>query len=419
MHVELGGGCGTDTVKDVVAAVAELAPEVAASCSTPSRPGRRCCRSGCAAGASADVSPLRPTPVWPSPLQAPVPEVCELCATPVPAEHPHLVQVAERRMLCACGPCGFLFDNRGAGGGEYRRVPDRYRTDPGFRLAEAQWDALQIPVGMAFFLRSSAGDPDRRVLSRPGGRHRERAAPFGVDVRRVAAGRGAEPDVEALLGAAGREGGGECLLVPIDACYRLVGLVRLHWKGFDGGAEAWRRSTPSSPTCERRARLPPEADRGSPAPAPARAVRGGAVAAARPADRRGQRAAGARGRAAHPDPDRAARRRAGGVGEARDLFGEPSRWGETLNPLQLATSARPSPGSRARPRAALPVPLTYDLDIAATKYFHGLSLDELGSESGRPVAAAVLRHGFERGPVGVQVGFVSWNEEGEYPASGR
>ena len=31
----------------------------------------------------------------------------------------------------------------------------------------------------------------------------------------------------------------ECLLVPIDACYRLVGLVRMHWRGFDGGSEAW------------------------------------------------------------------------------------------------------------------------------------------------------------------------------------
>ena len=28
--------------------------------------------------------------------------------------------------------------------------------------------------------------------------------------------------------------------MPIDACYRLVGLVRLHWRGFDGGSEAWR-----------------------------------------------------------------------------------------------------------------------------------------------------------------------------------
>jgi Family of unknown function (DUF5947) len=46
------------------------------------------------------------------------------------------------------------------------------------------------------------------------------------------------PDVEALL--VRRTGDGfECFLVPIDACYELVGLVRMHWKGFDGGQEAW------------------------------------------------------------------------------------------------------------------------------------------------------------------------------------
>jgi hypothetical protein len=31
----------------------------------------------------------------------------------------------------------------------------------------------------------------------------------------------------------------EAYLVPIDACYELVGLVRMHWKGFDGGQEGW------------------------------------------------------------------------------------------------------------------------------------------------------------------------------------
>src|ERR1700754_288856 len=84
-----------------------------------------------------------------------VEEVCELCATPVPPQHPHLVQVAERRLLCACGPCGFLFDNPGAGGGEYARVPDRYLTDPASDLAEVEWDALRIPAEMAFFLHNS------------------------------------------------------------------------------------------------------------------------------------------------------------------------------------------------------------------------------------------------------------------------
>jgi hypothetical protein len=46
-----------------------------------------------------------------------------------------------------------------------------------------------------------------------------------------------EDDVEALL--VRRDGETfECYLVPIDACYELVGLVRLNWKGFDGGEEA-------------------------------------------------------------------------------------------------------------------------------------------------------------------------------------
>jgi hypothetical protein len=65
------------------------------------------------------------------------------------------------------------------------------------------------------------------------------------------------PDVEALLV---RREPGHCLLVPIDACYRLVGLVRLHWRGFDGGTEAWQaidaffdelreRARPVNPPC--------------------------------------------------------------------------------------------------------------------------------------------------------------------------
>ncbi|GAA1263476.1 DUF5947 family protein [Pseudonocardia aurantiaca] len=181
--------------------------------------------------------------------RAPAPEVCELCATPVPEQHPHLVQVVDRRMLCACGPCAFLFDNPGAGGGEYRRVPDRYLSDPGFDLTAAQWEALQIPVGLAFFLRNSARDEIVACYPGPAGATESElsltAWASGVGAGRLAA--ELAPDVEALLvrrqekgGTDERSGPGGCLLVPIDACYRLVGLVRLHWKGFDGGAVAWR-----------------------------------------------------------------------------------------------------------------------------------------------------------------------------------
>ncbi|WP_232664529.1 DUF5947 family protein [Pseudonocardia sp. TRM90224] len=171
----------------------------------------------------------------------PAPEVCELCATPIPGVHPHLVHVTDRRMLCACGPCGFLFDNPGAGAGEYRRVPDRYLSDPDFTLTDAQWDELQIPVGMAFFLRNSAQDAIIACYPSPAG---ATESELGLDAwgSGVGAGRLAArmaPDVEALLVRRDADRSYTCLLVPIDACYRLVGLVRLHWKGFDGGSEAW------------------------------------------------------------------------------------------------------------------------------------------------------------------------------------
>ena len=55
-----------------------------------------------------------------------------------------------------------------------------------------------------------------------------------------------------------------------------------------------------------------------------------------------------------------------------DLFGEPARWGDTLNPLQLATVATMVPGFTGSTTVPLAVPLTYDLDVAAAKYLHGL-----------------------------------------------
>lgn len=169
--------------------------------------------------------------------RAPAREVCELCATPIPAEHPHLVQLAQRRLLCACGPCGFLFDNPGAGGGGYRRVPDRYLADAGFTLSDAQWEALQIPVGMAFFLHNSVQERIIACYPSPAGATESELdlSSWTPGVGACALARELAPDVEALLVRRDHA----CLLVPIDACYRLVGLVRRHWRGFDGGSEAW------------------------------------------------------------------------------------------------------------------------------------------------------------------------------------
>ncbi len=91
-----------------------------------------------------------------------------------------------------------------------------------------------------------------------------------------------------------------------------------------------------------------------------------------------------------------------------DLFGEPSRWGETLNPLQLATIGTTVSGFTGETTTPVTVPLTYDLDIAATKYFHGLTDGEV------PLLLLFSGTVFYAGPDGVQVGLVSWHEEAPF-----
>ncbi|MEZ0075286.1 DUF5947 family protein [Planotetraspora sp. GP83] len=167
-------------------------------------------------------------------------ERCEMCAEPLGEHHGHVVNLESRALLCTCRGCYLLFAPRGAAGGRYRAVPERYLFAPSFRISAADWDELQIPVRTAFFFRNSALGRTVAFYPSPGGAT-ESLLPMetweGVLEANPAL-AGAEPDVEALL-VDRRPDGFACHLVPIDACYRLVGLVRLHWKGFDGGREAW------------------------------------------------------------------------------------------------------------------------------------------------------------------------------------
>ncbi|MFJ6632902.1 DUF6084 family protein [Streptomyces sp. NPDC091376] len=61
----------------------------------------------------------------------------------------------------------------------------------------------------------------------------------------------------------------------------------------------------------------------------------------------------------------------------RDLFGERSRWGSTLHPLQFAQVSLMVPGFTAETETDLVVPCTYDMDVAATRYAHALSEGEV------------------------------------------
>ena len=161
-------------------------------------------------------------------------ERCEMCATPLAERHGHLVELDRRTIACACRACYLLFTRDGAGGGRYRAVPDRYLHDPDDPLTPAEWEALGIPVAMAFFFTNS--DLGRVVAGYPspgGATECELDLTAWQDLTRThplfAA---AAPDVEAVfvtdLAA---------FLVPIDACYSLVGRIRLLWRGVTGGDE--------------------------------------------------------------------------------------------------------------------------------------------------------------------------------------
>ncbi|MGH9070035.1 MAG: DUF6084 family protein [Acidimicrobiales bacterium] len=64
-------------------------------------------------------------------------------------------------------------------------------------------------------------------------------------------------------------------------------------------------------------------------------------------------------------------------GHLAEVFGEPSRWGETLKPFLLAEIATVIPAFAGSCDIVIPLSFTYDLEVAAGKYFHGLSDGEI------------------------------------------
>lgn len=168
-------------------------------------------------------------------------ERCEMCAEPIGEWHGHVVDLEGRGLMCTCRPCAMLFTAEGAGGGRYKAVPERYRYAANVPVAEETWDAIGIPVGMAFFFTNSTLGRTVAFYPSPAGATESllpldawtdliSAIPEFGDLR---------ADVEALLVHKHPEEGFEYFAVPIDACYQLVGLVRTYWRGFGGGEEAW------------------------------------------------------------------------------------------------------------------------------------------------------------------------------------
>jgi hypothetical protein len=169
-------------------------------------------------------------------------ERCGFCSEALTGDHCHVVDLETRRLLCSCRACYLLFTGRGAGGGKYRSVPERYVHARDLRITEAQWHQLQVPVGLAFFFFNSTVGRTVAFYPSPAG---AMESLLSLDAWRDITSANSllhelSPDVEALLVRKNPTGFTtfDCYVVPIDACYELIGRIRLRWKGFDGGEEA-------------------------------------------------------------------------------------------------------------------------------------------------------------------------------------
>ena len=164
-------------------------------------------------------------------------EHCDLCASAIPAEHRHLLHIEDRRIVCTCETCRVLF----AGDGPYRPTGTRTVWLDGLELADELWASFRIPIGLAFFFDSSTGGRDGEAgvvafYPSPAGTT-ECELDLGPWQALVAANpvlATLEPDAEALV-VNRLAGARQHAIVPIDECYRLVGLVRVSWEGISGG----------------------------------------------------------------------------------------------------------------------------------------------------------------------------------------
>jgi hypothetical protein len=172
-------------------------------------------------------------------------ERCDFCSAELGVDHQHLIQMEQgpeyRRIICICDPCAILFGNQSET--TFRRVPRRILYLSDFRLTDAQWEGLMIPIQLAFFYYST---PERKVVAlypSPGGLTEslldlsmwEDIAEANPSLSRLT------PDVEGLLVNRTRRVGGahEYYLSPIDECFKLAGLIRTTWRGLSGGETVW------------------------------------------------------------------------------------------------------------------------------------------------------------------------------------
>jgi uncharacterized protein DUF6084 len=92
-----------------------------------------------------------------------------------------------------------------------------------------------------------------------------------------------------------------------------------------------------------------------------------------------------------------------------DLFGDPDRWSRTLRAMLWTHASVVIPSFTGATLADLQVPCTFDFNVAATKYFHGVSDGEI------PLNLLFSGTVFYAAPDGLlQVAPISWEKEARF-----
>lgn len=167
-------------------------------------------------------------------------EVCELCAAAISPVHQHLLELDKRGVTCSCDPCAILFG--GNAKQRYRRIPRDVRRLHEFTMDDREWDSLLIPINLAFFVHSSAAGRVIAQYPSPGGTMESSLdlEYWNAIVERNPVLKKFDPDVEALLVNRLANSAPQYYRAPIDQCFRLVGIIRTHWRGLSGGKDVWK-----------------------------------------------------------------------------------------------------------------------------------------------------------------------------------
>lgn len=92
----------------------------------------------------------------------------------------------------------------------------------------------------------------------------------------------------------------------------------------------------------------------------------------------------------------------------KELFGEPERWSKTLHSLLWANITVSVPGFTGSTVADVPLPCTFDFNVAVTKYIYGLEQGEI------PTTLLFSGTIFHPGGMGLQVAQIPWDKDASY-----